>query len=113
MQPASRLSLFSESIIRKMTRLAIQHGAINLSQGFPDFDAPGPVKEAAIAAIREGVNQYTITWGYPPLREKVAELYTQRLGWLVDADVHKKSLRGLPILNGEGNGSGLCIQPNS
>ena len=54
---------FTESVIREMTRLARAHDAINLAQGFPDFEAPDVVKEAACAAIRGGVNQYAITWG--------------------------------------------------
>ena len=71
-----------------MTRLALKHEAINLSQGFPDFDTPAPVKEAAVRAIESGLNQYSITWGHPPLREKLAELYTDRLGWSVHPDEH-------------------------
>ncbi|MBK8900211.1 MAG: aminotransferase class I/II-fold pyridoxal phosphate-dependent enzyme [Anaerolineaceae bacterium] len=88
MQTSKRLTLFRESVIRDMTRLALKHNAINLSQGFPDFDTPEPVKEAAVRAIQSGLNQYAITWGYPPLREKLAELYTARLGWNVHPDKH-------------------------
>ncbi len=88
MQTSQRLTLFRESVIRDMTRLALKHNAINLSQGFPDFDTPEPVKEAAVHAIQSGLNQYAITWGYPPLREKLAELYTARLGWSVHPDQH-------------------------
>jgi aminotransferase len=88
MQTSQRLTQFRESVIRDMTRLALKHEAINLSQGFPDFDTPAPVKEAAVRAIEGGLNQYAITWGYPPLREKLAELYTARLGWSVQPDKH-------------------------
>lgn len=88
MQTAQRLNQFRESVIRDMTRLALKHDAINLSQGFPDFDTPQPVKEAAVQAIESGLNQYAITWGYPPLREKLAALYTKRLGWAVHPDKH-------------------------
>ena len=88
MQTAHRLDHIRESVIREMTRLAIQHDAINLSQGFPDFAPPQPVMQAAIDAIQGGLNQYTVTWGYPPLRDKLAELYTGRLGWQVEADEH-------------------------
>ncbi len=88
MQTAHRFDHIRESVIREMTRLAIQHDAINLSQGFPDFSPPEPVMQAAIDAIRGGLNQYTITWGYPPLRQKLAELYTGRLGWQVEPDEH-------------------------
>ena len=88
MQSATLVTKFNESIIRDMTRLALQHDAINLSQGFPDFGTPEPIKEAAIQAIRDGFNQYAITWGYAPLREKLAEMYSERLGWDVMPDEH-------------------------
>jgi len=63
-----KISLFTESVIREMTRLSRRHGGINLAQGFPDFPAPEEVKEAAARAIREDVNQYAITWGRESLR---------------------------------------------
>ena len=88
MQTAERITHFQESVIRKMTRLAMQHNAINLSQGFPDFDTPQALKEAAAKAIFDGNNQYSPTWGHPPLREKLAELYTERLGWSVNPAEH-------------------------
>jgi len=88
MQTAARFDHIRESVIREMTRLAIQHDAINLSQGFPDFDPLSEVLQAAVDAIQGGLNQYTITWGYPPLREKLAEIYTDRLGWQVGPDEH-------------------------
>lgn len=88
MRPAQRTANFGESTIREMTRLAIAHNAINLSQGFPDFDPPASVLQAAADAIKAGINQYTITWGYPPLRNKLAEIYRQQLGWEVDTNVH-------------------------
>ncbi|NLE45192.1 MAG: pyridoxal phosphate-dependent aminotransferase [Chloroflexi bacterium] len=88
MQTAQRISNFRESVIRMMTRLAIEHNAINLSQGFPDFDTPLALKEAAVKAIMEGNNQYSPTWGYTPLREKLAELYTSYLGWQLDPNQH-------------------------
>ena len=88
MQIAERIGNFQESVIRKMTRLAIQYEAINLSQGFPDFDTPLALKKAATRAIMDGHNQYSPTWGQAPLREKLAELYTPRLGWEVDAARH-------------------------
>lgn len=74
---ADRTQLFTESVIREMTRLALIHGAINLAQGFPDFPAPEAVKEAAIEAIRADHNQYAITWGAKRLRDAIAEK-TQR-----------------------------------
>jgi aminotransferase len=66
---------FTESVIREMTRLAQQHDAVNLAQGFPDFAAPEAVKEAAIAAIRKDINQYAITWGTKRLREAISARY--------------------------------------
>ena len=77
---ASRTARFTESVIREMTRLADEHKAINLAQGFPDFDAPEKIKAAAIAAIEAGVNQYPVTWGSPTLRGAIASKYA-RFGW--------------------------------
>jgi len=88
MHIAQRISNFQESVIREMTRLAIQHQAINLSQGFPDFDTPPAVKDAAAAAVQAGHNQYSPTWGIPALRQKLAEMYTERLGWPVNPNEH-------------------------
>ena len=58
---------FTESVIREMNRLAIMHGAVSLSQGFPDFACPQEIKDAAADAIQRDVNQYAITWGAKPL----------------------------------------------
>ncbi len=63
----------SESVIREMTRLAERHGALNLSQGLPDFDTPAEIEAAAIKAIRRGHNQYSFTWGSPNLRRCISE----------------------------------------
>jgi aspartate/methionine/tyrosine aminotransferase len=65
----------NESVIREMTRLALQHNAINLAQGFPDFPAPDEVKQAAVAAIEADQNQYPITWGQRSIREALADKY--------------------------------------
>lgn len=88
MQTAQRVTRFKESTIREMTRVAMQHNAVNLSQGFPDYDPPPQILQAAVDAIQGGLNQYTVTWGYPPLRRRLAEIYRARLGWEVDPDVH-------------------------
>ncbi|MCA9751187.1 MAG: aminotransferase class I/II-fold pyridoxal phosphate-dependent enzyme [Gemmatimonadetes bacterium] len=77
---------FTESVIREMTRLARKHDAVNLAQGFPDFAAPEPVKEAAVEAIRADVNQYAITWGAPNLREAIAEKAAWANGLRVDPE---------------------------
>src|SRR5580704_8651817 len=75
LSPALRTSLFTESVIREMSRVAYRTGAVNLAQGFPDFPMPLPMKEAAAAAIHGDVNQYAITWGSPALRLAIAEKY--------------------------------------
>jgi len=69
---AKRATLFEESVIRGMTRLCQQHQAINLAQGFPDWDPPREVLEAAKKAIDSGYNQYAITWGAPNFRQAIA-----------------------------------------
>ncbi|HXY56753.1 MAG TPA: pyridoxal phosphate-dependent aminotransferase [Nitrososphaerales archaeon] len=70
---APRVGLFQESAIREMTRLADLHGAINLSQGYPDFAAPASLKAAAARAVKEDYNQYEITWGSTELRDAIAD----------------------------------------
>lgn len=73
MKPLNHLTgLFGESVIRMMSRICNQHGGINLAQGFPDWDTPEPIKEAAVKAIRDGVNQYAVTWGAAGLRANIA-----------------------------------------
>ncbi len=86
MHTAKRTHGFTESVIRGMTRLANEHGAINLAQGFPNFPAPDLLKEAAIAAIRADVNQYAITWGAKPLREALARKMQAFYGLAVDPE---------------------------
>ncbi len=75
MHTSHRTQLFTESVIREMTRVAREHGAINLAQGFPDFPAPDLLKEAAASAIYGDINQYAITWGAKRLRDAVATKY--------------------------------------
>jgi len=69
---SDKVSQFTESVIREMTRQAMLYGAINLAQGFPDFAAPAEIKQAARAAIDNDVNQYAITWGAKNLRNAIA-----------------------------------------
>jgi aminotransferase len=85
---AKRVQYFTESVIREMTRLAHQHGAINLGQGMPDFDAPQEVKDAACSAIQEGINQYAITWGAPSLRRAIAAKARSFNGLDCDPEAH-------------------------
>jgi aminotransferase len=86
MANAIRTQTFSESVIRAMTRLANAHGAVNLSQGFPDFPMPAEMKQAAIAAINADVNQYAITWGAKKLRDAITGKYQRRYGMTVDPE---------------------------
>src|SRR5947209_10795717 len=83
---AKRVHYFRESVIREMTRLANQFGAINLGQGMPDFEAPQEVKDAACRAIQDGFNQYAITWGAPVLRKAIAAKAKAFNGIDCDAD---------------------------
>jgi aminotransferase len=77
---SKKASQFTESVIREMTRLANEHDAINLSQGFPDFAAPAVLKDAACRAIQDDINQYPITWGAEPLRQAIAHTFSTRYG---------------------------------
>lgn len=77
---------FTESVIREMTREALKYGAVNLSQGFPDFGAPEEIKRAAMEAIAGGVNQYAITWGARDFREAIARKTSWYLGLDVDPE---------------------------
>jgi aspartate/methionine/tyrosine aminotransferase len=77
---------FTESVIREMTREAARHGAVNLSQGFPDFPAPEEIKRAAAEAIAADINQYAITWGAKEFRDAVAEKTLWHLGLEIDPE---------------------------
>jgi aminotransferase len=77
---------FTESVIREMTRLSNLHGAVNLSQGFPDFPAPSEIKDAARRAVAADVNQYAITWGARSFREAIARKFAALYGVPVDAE---------------------------
>jgi aspartate/methionine/tyrosine aminotransferase len=72
---SDRAARLNESVIREMSRLALQHKAVNLAQGFPDFPAPEILKRAACDAILADVNQYSITWGAKPFRDAIAAKY--------------------------------------
>jgi aspartate/methionine/tyrosine aminotransferase len=63
---------FTESVIREMNRVAVQHGAVSLAQGFPDFPCPPELKRAVAEAVDADINQYAITWGSKPLRDAIA-----------------------------------------
>jgi len=83
---AKRVTSFADSVFGEMTRLAKLHNAVNLSQGFPDFEAPMAVKEAACASIRDEQNQYAPPYGTRPLREAIAADFVARHGVPIVAD---------------------------
>src|SRR3954453_3164222 len=81
-----KASQFTESVIREMTREAMKYGAVNLSQGFPDFAAPEDIKQVAMQAIADDVNQYAITWGAKPFRDSIAQKTKLYLGFEIDTE---------------------------
>src|SRR5204862_6375184 len=81
------------SDLREMTRLAMKHHAVNLSQGFPDFAAPEEIKEAARQAIAEDINQYAITWGAKPLRDAVVEKFARAQVMAYRSEEHTSELQ--------------------
>ena len=85
---SQRTSRFGESVIRRMTRVANAHGAINLSQGYPDFDPPEELLKAAERAARHGPHQYAVTWGAPNFRQALARKQSRFMGLPLDPDAH-------------------------
>jgi N-succinyldiaminopimelate aminotransferase len=83
---SARVAGFGTTIFSEMSRLAAQLGAVNLGQGFPDFDGPEAIKQAAMEAIRSGANQYAITTGSPTLRQAIAEHARRFYGQTIDPD---------------------------
>jgi aspartate/methionine/tyrosine aminotransferase len=83
---SAKAASFTESVIREMTRLALENDAINLAQGFPDFAAPQEVKDAAGRAVQADVNQYSVTWGSPTLRRAIAGKYKRFYARDLDED---------------------------
>jgi aspartate/methionine/tyrosine aminotransferase len=85
---ADRVGHFPESVIREMSRVAAREGALNLAQGFPDFEPPRELKDAAKRAIDEGHNQYAVTWGAPRLRAAISEKVARVNGIPCDSDAN-------------------------
>jgi len=83
---SKKASSFTESVIREMTREALKYGAVNLSQGFPDFSAPEDIKRKAMEAIDADVNQYAITWGAKDFRDAIARKTQGYLGIEIDPE---------------------------
>ena len=86
-QPLSdRTNSFTDSIIRRMTRIAIKYDAVNLSQGFPDFDPPREILDRLSQVAYEGPHQYAVTWGAQNFREALAEKQSRLMGRTIDPD---------------------------
>ena len=85
---SDKTALFTESVIRMMTQRCNRYQAINLSQGTPAFPTPEKVKKAAIQAIEDGYNQYSITWGAPQFRQAIAEKMVSFNGIPTEPDLH-------------------------
>ncbi len=90
----SRLQGFGTNIFTEMTQLALRHQAVNLGQGFPDFDGPEFVKEAAVQAIADGHNQYCRTFGVPQLNRAIAAHQERFYGLSYDPDLEVTVLNG-------------------
>jgi aspartate/methionine/tyrosine aminotransferase len=83
---AKRVSSFADSVFGEMTRLARLHNAVNLSQGFPDFEAPQTIKDAACKAIQAEQNQYAPPYGTAAFRDAIAQDYSRRYGMAINPD---------------------------
>lgn len=86
-QPLSeRTASFTDSVIRRMTRVSLKYGAVNLSQGFPDFDPPQAILDRLAQVAREGPHQYSVTWGAQNFREALARKQSRYMGRTIDPD---------------------------
>ncbi len=83
-QLSKRTETFTDSVIRRMTRVSLQYGAVNLSQGFPDFDPPKEILDRLAEVTKEDYHQYSITWGAQNFREALAEKQSRRMGRTID-----------------------------
>ena len=84
-QPLSeRTATFTDSVIRRMTRVSLQYNAVNLSQGFPDFNPPREIMDRLAEVAHEGPHQYAITWGAPNFREALANKQSHYMGRSID-----------------------------
>ncbi len=86
MRISQKAARFTESVIRDMTRQALQHNAVNLAQGFPDFPAPAELKAAAQQAVGEDINQYALTWGAQNFRRALAAKWAAWQGFEIDPE---------------------------
>lgn len=81
---SKRTETFTDSVIRRMTRVSLQYGAVNLSQGFPDFDPPREILDRLAEVANEDFHQYSITWGAQNFREALAEKQSRLMGRRID-----------------------------
>lgn len=85
MKPLShRTANFTDSVIRRMTRVSMKYGAVNLAQGFPDFDPPKPILNRLAEVAHEDFHQYSITWGAQNFREALANKQSKLMGMAID-----------------------------
>ncbi len=85
-QLSKRVENFTDSVIRRMTRISDEYGAINLSQGFPDFDPPKEIMDALAKAAYAGPHQYSVTYGADNFREALARKQEKAIGRKIDPD---------------------------
>lgn len=83
-QLSNRTTHFTDSVIRRMTRIAQKHNAVNLSQGFPDFDPPQELKDALVTVAQGSIHQYAVTWGAQNFREALARKQSKLMGIDID-----------------------------
>ena len=81
---SERTASFTDSVIRRMTRISLQYGAVNLSQGFPDFDPPQAILDRLSQVAHEGPHQYAVTWGAQNFREALAKKQSHYMGRAID-----------------------------
>ncbi|MBD5128918.1 MAG: aminotransferase class I/II-fold pyridoxal phosphate-dependent enzyme [Ruminococcaceae bacterium] len=81
---SKRTATFTDSVIRRMTRISLQYGAVNLSQGFPDFEPPREILDRLAEVSREDFHQYSVTWGAQNFREALAEKQSRLMGRTID-----------------------------
>ena len=81
---SERTASFTDSVIRRMTRISLQYDAVNLSQGFPDFEPPKEILDRLAQVAYEGYHQYSITWGAQDFREALAAKQSRYMGRIID-----------------------------
>ena len=83
---SKRIETFTDSVIRRMTRVSLQYGAVNLSQGFPDFKPPKEITDRLSEVAQEDFHQYSITWGAQNFREALARKQSKRMHRKIDPE---------------------------